>query len=415
MGFLRPAGLIACVLVLAGCALGGNDGADEITQEELAIMVLPQDQFGAALTALEVDREDSGRVSAKEAAESTTDPHDTAADLRQAGWVDGYELNFSDPNRSISFERGEGLIVVGSTVDLFDTATSARAYIVRELRDHERFRGKNVQGVRLAKFKTFDVNVGDEAWGLEMTARVGRVKMHITGVVFRSGRVVADGGFMRADDAPMRSEALKAAQALESRIERVLAGRLDAEPVPLPVPVKAAPLPRPAQLARMTLELQDLPPGAHLVDEGRWTKGKGSVSYFRTFDVEQTMIGTSHLHLIRAETRVFATDKAAEAALRSATGPEGRGLFARAVVRSFARITGATAQNVVVRPLTRPGADAAGFAVTFDLPSGRFKTATLFVRSGRALATVTGFCRAQSVNPDDMRPLAATARARLAA
>jgi hypothetical protein len=69
----------------------------------------------------------------------------------------------------------------------------------------------------------------------------------------------------------------------------------------------------------------------------------------------------------------------------------------------------------VVRPLTRPGADAAGFAVTFDLPSGRFKTATLFVRSGRALATVTGFCRAQSVNPDDMRPLAATARARLAA
>jgi hypothetical protein len=415
MGVLRPAGLLACVLVLAGCALGGSDGADEITQEELAIMVLPRDEFGAALSALEVDREDSGRVSAKEAAESTTDPHDTAADLKQAGWVDGYELNFSDPNRNISFERGDGLIVVGSTVDLFDTATSARAYIVRNLRDFERFRGKNVQGVRLAKFETFDVNVGDEGWGMEFTARVGRVKMQVTGVVFRSGRVVADGGFMRADDTPMRSEALKAAQALESRIERVLAGQLDAEPVPLPVPVKAAPLPRAAQLARMTLELQDLPPGAHLVDEGRWTKGKNSVSYYRTFDVEQTMVGTSHLQLIRAETRVFATDKAAEAALRSATSPEGRGLFARNVVRGFARITGATAQNVVVRPLTRTGANAAGFAVTFDLPSGRFKTATLFVRSGRALASVTGFCRAQSVNPDDMRPLAATARARLAA
>jgi hypothetical protein len=415
MGLLRPVGLIACALVLAGCALGGSDGADEITRQELAIMVLPRDEFGAALTSLEVDPEDSGHVSAKEAARSTTDPHDSAADLRQAGWLDGYELNFSDPNRSVSFERGEGLIVVGSTVDLFDTATSARAYIVRELRDFERFRGKNVQGVRLAKFETFDVNVGDEAWGMEITARVGRVKMHATGVVFRSGRVVADGGFMRADDTPMRSEAIKAAQALESRIERVLAGQLDAEPVPLPVPVKATPLPKPAQLARMTLELQDLPPGAHLLDQGRGTKGQGSVSYFRTFDVEQTMIGTSHLQLIRAETRVFATDRAAEAALRSVTSPDGRRLFARTVVRGFARVTGATAQNVVVRLLTRPGANAGGFVVTFDLPSGRFKTATLFVRSGRALASVTGFCRALSVNPDDMRPLAATARARLAA
>jgi hypothetical protein len=412
MRFVRGAGLLACAAVLAGCAFGESDAADEITREELAVMVLPREEFGD-LPALEVDPEDSGRVSAREAAKSTTDPRDTAADLRRAGWVDGYELNFSDPNRSASFKRGEGLIVVGSTVDLFDTETSARAYLLQEIRQLERFRGKDVQGVRLVSFETFDVDVGDEGSGMELTARVGRVTMHVTGVVFRSGRLVADSGFMRADNQPLRPDAVKVARALESRIQRVLAGQLAAEPVPLPV--KEKPLPSPAQVARMTLGAEDLPAGTRLAAQGRWTKGPDSVSYFRTFDVAQTMFGTSHLELVRAETRVFRTADAATAALRAAASPAGRNDFARTLVRSFARITGAKAENLEVQRLSRPGANAAGFVVTFDLPAGRFKTATIFVRSGRAVATVTGFCRAQSVNPDDLRPLAATARARLAA
>jgi len=414
MAFVRLAAFFACALALAGCAFGNSADSEEITAGQLAVMVLPHGELGTP-AAFQVDPEDSGRVSAREAAEATTDPRDNAADIRQAGWLGGYELNYSDPNRSVSFERGEGLVVGGSTVDLFDTETSARAHLLQEIRDLERFRGQVVDGVRLARFETFEVDVGDEGWGIEMTARARGVTMHATGVLFRSGRLTADAGFLRVDNADMRAEAVAAARALQSRIERVLAGDLAAKPVPLPREDKPAPLPKPTQLARMTLGLEDLPPGARLADEGRWTSGPDSVSYFRSFDVEQTMLGSSHLELIRAETRVFATERAALRALRLAASPDGRWLFARTLAQNFARLTGARAQNVEVRALTRPGANAAGFVVMFDLPGGRFKTATIFVRSGRALANVTGFCRAQSVNPDDMRPLAATARQRLAA
>jgi hypothetical protein len=401
--------LLACAAVLAGCAFGESDAADEITREELAVMVLPREEFGD-LPALEVDPEDSGRVSAREAAKSTTDPRDTAADLRRAGWVDGYELNFSDPNRSASFERGEGLIVVGSTVDLFDTETSARAYLLQEIRQFERFRGKDVQGVRLVSFETFDVDVGDEGWGVEFTARVGRVTMHVTGVVFRSGRLVADSGFMRADDQPLRPDAVKVARALESRIERVLAGELDAKPVPLP---ETEPIATAAQLSRMTLGLKDLPAGARLADEGRRRSDK-SVSYYRNFDVEQTMIGSSHLMFLRAETEVFKTQASAQLMMRYISGPKGRAQFARGVLRGFRKLAGARARNVHVSAMPRSGRERTGIVVTFDLPSGRFRTVTVVVRSRRSIAIVSAFCTAHAVHPGDLPPLGEKARARLA-
>jgi hypothetical protein len=410
MGFLRLAGLVVCALALAGCAFGEEGTPDEITRDELAIMVLPREEFGTASAALEVDPEDSGRVSAREAAESTTDPDDTGADLRQGGWVDGYELNYSDPNRSVSSERGEGLIVVGSTVDLFDTETSARSYLLQEIRDFERFRGKEVNGVRLAKFETFDVDVGDEGWGIEFTARAGRVTMHVTGVAFRSGRLVADAGFMRADDGTARADALTAARALESRIERVLAGQLDAKPVTLPVRTPTA---TSAELARGTLAVKDLPAGARVAEEGRSRSGN-SVSYYRSFDVQDTMIGSSHLMFLRAETEVFETKAAAELMLRYVSNPKGRAEFARGVLRGFRKLAGSRARNVHVSGLRQAGRDATGIIVTFDLPSGRYRTATVVVRSGRAVAVVSGFCTAHAVHPDDLPPLGDKARARLA-
>jgi hypothetical protein len=410
MGFLRLAGPVVCALALAGCAFGDEGGPQEITQDELAIMVLPREGFGTALAALEVDAQDSGRVSAKEAAESTTDPDDTAADLRQAGWVGGYELNYSDPNRSASFERGEGLIVVGSTIDLFDTETSARSYLLQEIRDFEQFRGKDVQGVRLAKFETFDVDVGDEGWGIEFTARAGRATMHVTGVAFRSGRLVADAGFMRADDGTARADALTAARALESRIQRVLAGDLDAQPVPLPVQEAVV---TQSQLARGTLAVKDLPAGARVADEGRLRSEK-SISYYRTFDVQDTMIGGSHLMFLRAQTQVFETEAAAQLMMRYLSNPKGRAQFAREVLRGFKKLAGARARNVHVTVLSQTGRGATGIVVTFDLPSGRFRTATVLVRSGRSVAVVSGFCTAQAVHPDDLPPLGDKARERLA-
>jgi hypothetical protein len=192
--------------------------------------------------------------------------------------------------------------------------------LLQEMRDLERFRGKVLNGVRLARFETFDVNVGDEAWGIELTARARGVTLHGTGVLFRSGRLVADTGFLHLDQAGRRGEALAAARALEARIQHVLAGDLDAQPVRLPA--KEAAVTR-AQLARMTLSLKDLPAGARLDAEGRAPGGGGAVSYYRTFDVEDTMVGSSHLLFVRAQTQVFEKEANAARMLRLLQTPMG--------------------------------------------------------------------------------------------
>jgi hypothetical protein len=409
MAFLRGAALAVLALALAGCGLGGSEESDEITAEQLAVMVLPRAELGAP-EGFEVEPDESGSLSARDAADWTTDPHDNAADLRQAGWLSGYELTYADPNRRVSFERGDGVITGDSTVQLFDTETSARAQLVQEIRNLERFQGKDLDGVRLVRFDTFDLDVGDEAWGVELTARGRGVTLHGTGVFFRSGRLIADTGFLHVDEAGRQSEAVAAARALASRMEGVLAGDLDAEPVPLPDKQSE---PTEAELAKMTLGVKDLPAGAILTDEGR-KRSDDSVTYFRNFDVERTMIGSSHLLFLRAQTQVYDTKAGAQFLMRSLASSKGRAEFAKGVLRGFSSLMGTRARNVRVERLPGARGDTTGIVVTFTMAGKRFRTATIVVRSGRSVAVITGFCTAHAVHPGDMPALGERARTRLA-
>lgn len=410
MALLRGAALVVVVaLVLAGCGVGGEEGSDEITAEQLAVMVLPQEELEGAAS-FPLDEADSGSVNAKEAAESTIDPKDGSSDLRSAGWTAGYELNYTASDTSAMLAKAQGLFNAGSSVDLFDTETSARAFLLRQIRDYERFRGKEREGVRLVSFETFDVDVGDEGWGVEFTAR-GKFTLHATGVFFRSGRLVATAGYVRADEATMRDAAMKAARALESRIERSLTGELDAKPVPLP---NENDEPTQAELSKMTLGLEDLPAGARLIDEGH-SEGDDFVSYYRSFDVEQTMIGSSHLMVLRAKTQVYDTKARAEFLMRSLSTSKGRAEFAKGVLRGFSQLTGDQASHVRITRLPGARGDSTGIVVTFDMAGKRFRTATIVVRSGRAVAVVSGFCTAHAVHPGDMPPLGETALTRLSA
>ena len=403
MAFVRGAALFVLALALAGCAMGEAEDSGEITAEQLAIMVLPQEALDGT-AGFPLDKADSGPVSAREAADSSVDPSDGAADVRQSGWVAGYELNYTSSDLQAMLARAEGLFNAGSSVDLYDTETAARASLLTEIRGYERLRGTVQDGVRLVRFETFDVDIGDEGWGVEFTVR-GKSTLHATGVFFRSGRVVAGTGFSRADETTMREAAVKAARALESRIGRSLAGDLDDKPVPVP---GQEPEVTQAQLSKMTLTLKDLPTGAYLSDENR-TAGKSSVGLYRTFDVQNTMIGDSHLMFLRAGTQVFDTEASAQFFMRYVSGPKGRAEFARGVLRGFRELAGARPRNIRIAPMR----GATGLVVTFDLPTGRYRTATVLVRSGRAVAVVSGFCTAHAVHPDDLPPLGEKALRRL--
>jgi hypothetical protein len=408
MPYLRAAGLFACALVLAGCALGKEGGPQEITPEQLAVMVLPREALGAEYATFAAD-DDSGPGTAKDMAEGTFDPDDTAAAVKQSGWTRGYDLSYSTQKR-LAAEGRPGAVSAGTSADLFATETDARSFILAEIRQFRRFEGKNRKGVKILRADEFDVIVGDESWGVELEFRGSGAALTMTGVIFRHGRLVATAFYLRGDGADVRPQAASSALKLENRIERVLAGDLEAKPVPLPAGKRAV---SKAQLARMTLGLEDLPAGARVDAEGRAPSGGGAVSYFRLFDVQDTMIGGSHLMVVRAQTQVFETEAAAESMLRFLETPKGRRYFARAVLRSFGDLAGARARNVEIQALDG-GRGAPGIVVTFDMPGGRFKTATVFVRSGRSVATISGFCTAHAVHPGDLPPLGKKAQARLA-
>jgi hypothetical protein len=410
MGLLRIVGLLVCALVLAGCAFG-EDGAQEVTREQLAIMVLPRDELGAQYAAFEVE-DGSGPGTARDLAESTIAQDDTAASARRAGWTAGYDLTYADPvQERLAAAQRHGALAVSTSADLFATETDARAFIIGEVGGFERSEGDKVNGVKLLRVELFDVRAADEAWGLEFEFASGNETMRSTVVLFRRGRLVGSVYYLRADRADMRAQAVTLADTVARRIEQVLAGELDADPVPLPAKTVIA---KPAQLARMTLTAKDLPAGARVAEEGRGRSDDHYVSYYRSFDVSNTMVGSSHLLFLRAQTDVFETAETAEAFLGYLATAKGRRTLAREVQRGFKEMAGGLARNFDVRALARPGRDAAGIVITFNLAGGRYRIASVFVRSGRAVAIISGFCNAHAVHPGDLPPLGTKARARLA-
>ena len=80
-----PGIVLAGVLLLAGCGLGQKDEPaageqPEITKAQLAVMVLPVDQLGEGVAALEVD-DDVGLVDNRQAADDSLDPDDSGKSL----------------------------------------------------------------------------------------------------------------------------------------------------------------------------------------------------------------------------------------------------------------------------------------------------------------------------------------------
>ena len=56
-----------------------------------------------------------------------------------------------------------------------------------------------------------------------------------------------------------------------------------------------------------------------------------------------------------------------------------------------------------------------GIAVTFELVGAKFRMASIFMRSGRFVQSVTGICRVEAFDPGDLKPLAQRVQVRLLA
>lgn len=404
---------LAGALLLAGCGLGnGGSTAEEeqkITKADLARMVLPQDELGKVADGLRVEA-DVGPVGNAEAAEGTLDPNDTAETLAGAGRITGYELAYERPGL-VSTKQGRGVLGAGTEVELLRDPVYAAQHLNKQLDDFQRLQGRTETGVKLARVSTFGVTgVGDEAEGLRGTASFGGLKIHVTIVAFRRGRLVGIASISRADKRNVADETRRLARRLDARIQGVLAGTIrDAAE---PAGREKAAFPGRKRLPALTLQAGDVGPGVAVSEQGG-KKDDDYVSHQRTFT--DVRVGRSHLVVLRAETQLYRSRSTAALAYRLMKTPDGRRLYARLAMKSFADSWGVKPRKVVVRPLAGAGRDATGLVVTFELPTGTFRIASVFVHSGRHIQAVSAFCRAESLDPSDLVPLGERARRRLLA
>lgn len=170
--FVVMGAVFAGALAVA-CGGGGNettnDGAsNEVTNEELAQMVLSLEQFGAEFSTFTPDAE-NGYKTIEQAAESEDDPVAERADLERSGWVSTYETYYTNPTA----EQGSGVLVVGSSVYLFTSPEGAAEYwrdSEAEINDPNSTEGS----AELRGAERVDVAVGDQSIGFRLNETIQR-------------------------------------------------------------------------------------------------------------------------------------------------------------------------------------------------------------------------------------------------
>jgi hypothetical protein len=403
---------LACTLALVGCAqLSGDTAvARTATQADLAAMVLPRADLGPLAENLAVD-DDSGPRANKKAAADTLDPRDTAETLKRAGRLWGYDLSYTDPNGARSaISTREGVIAVGTGVELFRDALAAAAHLAKQVDDFERFRGKTVEGTKtkLAAVEPFEADAGEDSYGIQATLLSGDVALYANIVSFRRGRIVGGAFSLLPTDRDVAEEVERIAGALDRRIEGVLRGEIREEPVALPAAPKADGLdPRLLALRAEDLGLRTSRVREDYIDVGAVR------AYLREFDIGGGRLGGSKVAYVRAAAQVYPTPRDAEREQAYSVSGKGSARITRRFLAGFFRTTGFTPAELEVRALDSPARDSATFQFFFKAPKGQVEGVFLSVIRGRVRGTITVIGLANEVNPADVFALAEKIRKRL--
>jgi hypothetical protein len=375
-------------------------------------MVLPRDQLGPTAAEFEVDGDESGPETAAQVADNTIDPNDKGKTIRRAGGVAGYQLTYADSRPLTALTHGGGLVSISTSVDTFETDSAARELLVKEVRDYTRLEGKTLDGFKLEKFESFDAAVGDEAWGLEFSGVVSGIRLYVTGVYFRHGRLVGSAGFLRADSTVERAAATRLALALEARIERRLTGKLVDRSVPLPDKGSKSSGRKSRNLdpKEFTLRASDLP-GSSVAGEGYREHGDVR-SYLRELNLRRNRLGKSSVLYFRAMTQVLADPESADDFVGYSQSAEGARELTRSLAQGALKIS---PEGMLAGPLPMDGKDAAAIVSYFGPQGKRLTAVMVFVRYESLIGSVTAVGRGNELNPRDVTALIPKLRARLRA
>ena len=419
---------LALLLVLPACgtraadppaeASGGGE-EQEVAQRLLETMVVPQEDIGGLPRGLSVSPE-SGWKDNQAEAESSFDSDDSAASLRKAGRVTGYELAYCDPMQA-AIRSGSGVTNVMTWVDLFTSGDAASAYLRAHV-DYALGRAGSSprEGVTFGEVEDFEPGVPGEAYGLRESVDFAGDRVFRAVVFFRRGRLVAGSMVVRADRKDEAADAVRIAGILDQRIQIALHGGDNGEPVLVPedgVPLDgqqptAERPPGAPDLGAIALGPDDVPAG-FLCDEGRYTRTQPPrITFRRSFCPQGAAVGQTRLLSLSSQVSVFESDVAAETSLtltaRMMTSADG----AKSYAANFAATSGLIATDVRRRQVKLPGGGV-GVLTTFRTEAGRLAGFSALAQSGRGLATLDAIGLADDFDHNDLLPLLQTVERRL--
>jgi hypothetical protein len=212
---------IVAVACQGGNGLTAQDSARAISDDELAVMVLPLGDFGAEFASFEAG-EENGFMTAERRADNSIDPQNETADLKEFGWQAGYEELYFD---SAASGGGSTLWFVSSGVDLFETAQGAAGYFEDSRAEVENDVVETKEGMLLDAAEIFDADIADEAEGVHfhVAAQDNPGSQYwASAVVFRRGRLIASVGIFSFDEKRAQDTLRQLAGNLNERISRVL-------------------------------------------------------------------------------------------------------------------------------------------------------------------------------------------------
>lgn len=215
------------VAVALACKGEGGDGSDdtnrEITEDELAQMVLALEDFGGAYTGFLVD-EENGVQTSEMKADGDFDPADEAKDLKEYGYASGYGADFLSPDA-----ESTGVFAVGSEVDLYEDVDGAIGYFEDTKTEIEDSVGSSNEEMDVTAVEPFSVDVGDEAAGYVLKGGIdddegSSVDVWLMVAGFRHGRLVGSVYLGSLEERDSRDGLRGWARVMDQRMSTVLAG-----------------------------------------------------------------------------------------------------------------------------------------------------------------------------------------------
>lgn len=361
--------VLVVAAVLAGA--GGASAAPAPTAAELVIMPLPQRALGASYAQFAPDAASSGVLSNAAVASLGTF---SAARLKGFGRQTGYKLVYQRGKESVDL-----------AVELLKRPKGAAAYLAR----------------KRASAKAFGFSV-----------RAAGHRFDSVEVDFRDGRIVGSVGVTLKDAANAAARANVIAQALRTRIDGVLAGRIKGRPVPLGTPPAFGPPAGGPDLTGMCVAPDDLPKGAALAAEGYVDPHGTAASFRRAIDLSGVTTKGYTLAAIGCDMSLErSTDDATLgiAALRAYL-PTATAFTAREVVRPVG-----VDVKLTPLPLDKVGDEAFATTILVRGPAGAGQIGFACVRVAKVVATLAFQARAGALDPTAIRSLAGTLAARMRA